>query len=264
MEKSLVATILVFILSDLLKSSSTQLLINVKNHGGDIAQENITANVAQDIVTLEFQRNDGTLITQLIDFSREVQILRALVLGEEERGQSQYQVMCFITHVFRDDFISSDAISKLRQKNPGTVRQAEEDKGRFNTSLDLSLVVASASAARISPHVAAMCSEAMDSTYISVADVHTWANIMGISPAKLISHTKKFPSKSRPPCRESSALYTPCTCRIELCIDWYPCGLKYCKGKEAGNSYRCGIKTCRKCHLFSYYVKQKMLCLWDE
>ncbi|XP_026681993.1 out at first protein-like, partial [Diaphorina citri] len=83
--------------------------------GGDVVQENITANVAQDVVTLEFQRNDGTLITQLIDFSREVQILKALVLGEEERGQSQYQVMCFVTHISKEEFISSDAISKLRQ-----------------------------------------------------------------------------------------------------------------------------------------------------
>lgn len=47
--------------------------------------------------------------------SQEVQILKALVLGEEERGQSQYQVMCFVCHVNKDEFISSDAMSKLRQ-----------------------------------------------------------------------------------------------------------------------------------------------------
>lgn len=46
---------------------------------------------------------------------QEVQILKALVLGEEERGQSQYQVMCFVCHFNKDDFISSDAMSKLRQ-----------------------------------------------------------------------------------------------------------------------------------------------------
>lgn len=266
MDNSFLVTSLAFILLASLGYSDTQLLINVKNHGGDVVQENITANVAQDVVTLEFQRNDGTLITQLIDFTREVQILKALVLGEEERGQSQYQVMCFVSHVSRDDFISSDAISKLRQKNPGTIRQAEEDRGRFNVSLDLFLNVPSSSAAKISPHVAAMCSEAADSTYIAMADVHTWATLLGVSPTKLISNTKKFPHKARPPCRESATLHTPCDCRLELCIDWYPCGLKYCKGKgvDAGTSYRCGIKTCRKCHLFSYYVKQKMLCLWDE
>ncbi|KAI5745574.1 hypothetical protein M8J76_012284 [Diaphorina citri] len=235
--------------------------------GGDVVQENITANVAQDVVTLEFQRNDGTLITQLIDFSREVQILKALVLGEEERGQSQYQVMCFVTHISKEEFISSDAISKLRQKNPGTIRQAEEDKGRFNISLDFFLSASSPSAAKISPHIAAMCSEAAESTYTRMIDVHVWASLLGISPTKLLSNTKKFPIKARPPCTENANLWSPCTCRLELCIDWYPCGLKYCKGKDVdagSSSYRCGIKTCRKCHLFSYYVKQKMLCLWDE
>ncbi|KAL1404593.1 hypothetical protein pipiens_000836, partial [Culex pipiens pipiens] len=62
-----------------------------------------------------------------------------------------------------------------------------------------------------------------------------------------------------------------------MCIGWYPCGLKYCKGKpDSGNpllngvngagssSYRCGIKTCRKCHQYSYYVREKQQCLWDE
>ena len=36
--------------------------------GGDVLQETITANVSEDAVTLEFQRSDGTLITQLMDF----------------------------------------------------------------------------------------------------------------------------------------------------------------------------------------------------
>jgi Transcriptional regulator, Out at first len=42
-------------------------------------------------------------------------VLKALVLGEEERGQSQYQVMCFVTKFQKGDFISSDAMAKLRQ-----------------------------------------------------------------------------------------------------------------------------------------------------
>lgn len=42
-------------------------------------------------------------------------MLKALVLGEEERGQSQYQVMCFVTKLQRGDFISADAMAKLRQ-----------------------------------------------------------------------------------------------------------------------------------------------------
>lgn len=42
-------------------------------------------------------------------------MIKALVLGEEERGQSQYQVMCFLTKLQTGDFISSDAMAKLRQ-----------------------------------------------------------------------------------------------------------------------------------------------------
>lgn len=42
-------------------------------------------------------------------------MLKALVLGEEERGQSQYQVMCFVTKFQKGDFITSDAMAKLRQ-----------------------------------------------------------------------------------------------------------------------------------------------------
>ena len=46
---------------------------------------------------------------------QELQIFQALILGEEERGQSQYQVMCFVTKVDKGDYIASDAIAKLRQ-----------------------------------------------------------------------------------------------------------------------------------------------------
>ncbi|XP_018563712.1 out at first protein, partial [Anoplophora glabripennis] len=52
----------------LVKFTDTQLVINVRNQGGDVVQENISANVTDDTVTLEFQRSDGTLVTQLIDF----------------------------------------------------------------------------------------------------------------------------------------------------------------------------------------------------
>lgn len=51
----------------------------------------------------------------MLPVSQEVQILKALILGEEERGQSQYQVMCFVSHIDKNEFISADAMSKLRQ-----------------------------------------------------------------------------------------------------------------------------------------------------
>lgn len=98
----------------------------------------------------------------------------------------------------------------------------------------------------------------------------------GLSISNLEAATERFPSSlSSSRCNEVSGLWTPCLCNLEMCIGWYPCGLKYCKGKTgvgdssssvAGQTttYRCGIKTCRKCSQFTYYVRQKQQCLWDE
>lgn len=47
---------------------SGQLVVNVKNKGGDVIQEIIDSNITSDIVTVNFRRGDGTLVTQLIDF----------------------------------------------------------------------------------------------------------------------------------------------------------------------------------------------------
>lgn len=70
-------------------------------------------NIVVYFQTIIFFSRNSSIMTFF--FCKEVQVLKVFVLGEEERGQSQYQVMCFITHIPNDDFISSDAISKLRQ-----------------------------------------------------------------------------------------------------------------------------------------------------
>ncbi|XP_065085454.1 out at first protein isoform X1 [Ochlerotatus camptorhynchus] len=255
----------------------TQLVINVQNQGGEVVQETITSSVSDDTCTLEFQRSDGTLITKLIDFKSEVQVLKALVLGEEERGQSQYQVMCFVTKFQKGDFITADAMAKLRQKNPSTIRTPEEDKGKENYTMTGWVVLDRASP--ISRHIPPLCSEAQDSTYARDVDLKAWAELPGSSISILESAVKPFPSVTTgsPPsrCSDVSAIWAPCICSLEMCIGWYPCGLKYCKGKPdtnpllnggggGGSSYRCGIKTCRKCHQYSYYVREKQQCLWDE
>jgi len=38
-----------------------------------------------------------------------------LLLGEEERGQKPYQILCFVNHIHANEFISPDAMAKLRQ-----------------------------------------------------------------------------------------------------------------------------------------------------
>ncbi|XP_001603817.1 out at first protein [Nasonia vitripennis] len=257
---------------------TTNLLINVKNQGGDILQETITSNITEDVITLEFQRSDGTLVTQLVDFKNEVQVIKALVLGEEERGQNQFQIMCFVNHFYKMDFISSDAMSKLRQKNPGTIRTAEEDKGHANYTMDLFLDVSQSSV--VSKHISDICSEAADSTFTRYEDIKHWAQRPGSSEAALLLAVHNFTlataiqaSVNAKPsviskCADTSNLWAPCTCSLELCIGWYPCGLKFCKtkgdGKKVASTYRCGIKTCKKCFIFSYYSKMKQNCLWDE
>ncbi|KAH1022136.1 hypothetical protein HUJ04_011577 [Dendroctonus ponderosae] len=106
---------------------------------------------------------------------QEVHIMKSLILGEEERGQSQYQVMCFISHFPKDSFISSDAMSKLRQKNPSTVRTPQEDLGRLNHTMDYSVVLKHSHI--ISPFIKDICAEAGQASYTLYKDIMKWSNI---------------------------------------------------------------------------------------
>lgn len=44
-----------------------------------------------------------------------VKIFRALILGELEKGQSQFQALCFVTRLHPNEIIPSEAMAKLRQ-----------------------------------------------------------------------------------------------------------------------------------------------------
>jgi len=48
---------------------------------------------------------------------QEVQIFRAVILPEEDLGQTDIQTVCFVLRFAKNEFISSDAMSKLRQVN---------------------------------------------------------------------------------------------------------------------------------------------------
>lgn len=244
-----------------------QLIINVKNLGGDILQETIIANTTTDTVTLEFQRPDGTLVTIFIDFKSEVQAFRLLVLGEEERGQSQYQVLCFVTRFAKNEFISADAMSKLRQRNPGAVRQPEEERVKELLEMDLSVELSKSSI--LSPFLPEFCQEAINATFAREVDLRAWASPKALNRdvVSLIASVKRFSPSKPVRCNNSSSWFEPCKCQLDACVGWYPCGLKYCRGKDPFGktiSYRCGIKTCRKCRIFEYSVTQKQQCLWDE
>ena len=67
-------------------------------------------------------------------------------------------------------------------------------------------------------------------------------------------------------CKDTSELSAECICRSEVCISWYPCKLKLCQGEDDNGrpmEYRCGIKTCGKCHDFDFYVHERRNCFWD-
>lgn len=48
--------------------SGAELIVNVRNKGGDVDRERIEANTTADTVILEYRPKDGTYITQFIDF----------------------------------------------------------------------------------------------------------------------------------------------------------------------------------------------------
>ncbi|XP_074656320.1 out at first protein-like [Tubulanus polymorphus] len=255
----------VWVLLSAVDSSLGQLVVNVKNKGGEVMRQEIQANTSHDSISLKFQKADGTIITQFIDFKNDIQIFKSLVLGEEERGQNQYQIMCFVTKLMKNEFISSDAMSKLRQKNPDAIRTPENDKGHETHGMDLQ--IQHSSSHNVSPAISELCHDASDATYTRDTDLRFLSLRSSDKPySTLVSNARRLIPHKQRRCKDTTDLQHHCTCRYEICIGWYPCGLKYCRGKDNGKptNYRCGIKTCRKCRIFDYVAKQKSSCLWDE
>lgn len=85
--------------------------------------------------------------------------------------------MCFVCHATRTEFIAADAMAKLRQKNPGTVRTPEEDRGRDNYTMDHWVLLDRSSA--ISRHIKGLCAEAAQATFARAEDVRFWASLPG-------------------------------------------------------------------------------------
>lgn len=63
------------------------------------------------------------------------------------------------------------------QKNPGTIRVAEENKGVFNITIDMKIKLKDSN--YISQHVGSLCSEAQDTTFTSKVDIDKWATVPG-------------------------------------------------------------------------------------
>ena len=230
--------------------------------------------MTEDIVQLEFLRPDGILITQFLDFQNQVQIYRLMILAEEEQltvmPSVPYQTVCFVMKLGKEDFIAADAIAKLRQKNPHTIRIPEEDAGRTNSTFDY--VIDQNKSGIISGLIGATCRVGA-SVYAQESDLKFWA-ALHTSPEealRVLDAVKHAPVNNKKSCWQTdanaSASTSGCACHMRFCIAWYPCGLKFCRGHDSSGkalSYRCGIKTYQRCLHFNYPVDQREYCPWDE
>ncbi|XP_074158647.1 out at first protein homolog [Sminthopsis crassicaudata] len=246
-------------------SGVSELKVRVRLPDGQVTEESLQADSDADCISLELHKTDGTLISFTADFKRDVKIFRALILGELEKGQSQFQALCFITRLHRNEIIPSDAMAKLRQKNPRAVRQAEEVRGLEQLHMDVA--VNFSKAAWLSPHIHNVCAEAREAIYTREEDVKFWLDrgVDGSMFEMLPSPPADLSSLRR--CRLVGDRWKPCLCHYGFNLAWYPCLLKYCHSREPSGrltSYKCGIRSCQKSYNFDYYVPQKQLCLWDE
>ncbi|XP_041729649.2 out at first protein homolog [Coregonus clupeaformis] len=243
----------------------SELKVRVRLADGQITEEVLEADSEKDSITLEFKQGDGTLITFVADFKQHVKIFRALILGELERGQSQYQALCFISRLNHNEFIPSESMARLRQKNPHAIRTAEERRGL--DQLTMNVAVNLSRAWQLSSHIHNMCSEAREAIYTRERDVKHWLErgVEGSMFEILPQSVDVVPVLLS--CRSTRDLWQACSCSYSLRLEWYPCLLKYCRNHDTtgkGIPYKCGIKSCSKGYQFTYYVPHKQLCLWDE
>ncbi|XP_062377828.1 out at first protein homolog [Sardina pilchardus] len=241
----------------------SELKVRVRLPDGQITNEVLEADSERDSITLEYKQGDGTLITFVADFKQDVKIFRALILGELERGQSQYQALCFITRLNRNEIIPSESMARLRQKNPHAIRTAEERRGVEQMTMNVAVNLTRSW--QLSAHIHNMCSVAREAVYTREADVKHWLE-RGVegSMFELLPQAAETPGLQS--CSLAQDVWQACSCSFSLRLEWYPCLLKYCRNRDTtgrGNPYKCGIKSCSKGYHFTYYVPHKQLCLWD-
>ncbi|XP_059370442.1 out at first protein homolog [Carassius carassius] len=242
--------------------SASELKVRVRLADGQITDELLEADSERDSISVEFKQGDGTLITFVADFKQDVKIFRALILGELERGQSQYQALCFITRLNHNEIIPSESMARLRQKNPQAIRTAEEK--RSTEMLSMNVAVNLTRTWQLSAHIHNMCSVAREAVYTREADVKHWLD-RGMDSSMFESQAVEVPGLQS--CGTVKDLWQPCFCSYNLRLEWYPCLLKYCRNRDVsgrGSPYKCGIKSCSKGYQFTYYVPHKQLCLWEE
>ncbi|KAF6105224.1 out at first-like protein [Phyllostomus discolor] len=238
-----------------------ELRVRVRLPNGQVTEESLQADSDNDSISLELHTPDGTLVSFIADFKKYVKIFRALILGELEKGQSQFQALCFVTRLHHNEIIPSEAMAKLRQKNPRAVRQAEEVRGLEHLHLDIA--VNFSQGGLLSPHLHNVCAEAVDTIYTRQQDVKFWLE-QGVDSSIFKTLHKDTEQALLPRCGQVKDRGMPCVCHYGLSLAWYPCMLKYCHSRDRLAPYKCGIRSCQKSYSFNFYMPQRQLCPWDE
>ncbi|XP_038844930.1 out at first protein homolog isoform X1 [Salvelinus namaycush] len=251
----------------------SELKVRVRLSDGLIGEEILDANSENDDITVEFKQGDGTHITAVFDFKRDVRIVRALILGEPERGQNQYQVLCFVSRLDHHEIIPTESMARLRQlfcdgilqKNPHLVRTAEEKRGEEHLHMDMAVNVSHAG--HLNTLIHNVCKEAHEGFYTRAADTKHWLD-KGIEAIEFEPLPQTVDVSGLQRCPSTLDLWQPCFCSYHLRLEWLPCLLKYCRSRRGAagraNPYKCGIRSCSKGYRFDYYVPHKQLCPWDE
>lgn len=236
---------------------------NEMNDRMSVYSQSIAGNSSTETVQIDYVAADGATVTSLTDFRMQSQVVRVIVPGEEELGQPRFQAFCFVSS-FSGDLIAPEAVMKLRQKNPLTVRIADEDRGEVVQDSNLLLSPSPIRLASVSSHLASFCRESRDKIFSSEHELYNILDSTDGPDVSSISHTAVTDYDKLPRCFAADDRRQPCICSLQVCIDWYPCALKYCRNREGEGEHRCGIRTCRKCTTYRFPTKFKNLCLWDE
>lgn len=94
-----------------------------------------------------------------------------LTSSEQELDYDSLHDLCFAVPLENDEFISTDAVSRLIQKNRGTIREAEYDKLDRIHLMDILLNTSMSSL--VSPHLLENCHNSAY-TFLQKASLNTF------------------------------------------------------------------------------------------
>ncbi|EDO46094.1 predicted protein [Nematostella vectensis] len=250
----------------LLPECYSRLAVNVKTKAGDITKQVFESFPEKELVKISFRLNDGRYIDISLDFRKKIQVIKAIILGEMDKAENPYEAVCFAIKLTDGEYVTPDAMSKLRQKNPDTIRSPEVDVGTEEIVLDQLVPVTNAGV--LTDQVYSMCEE-VGFVFTKQEDIKNLISDNYTTIPLFMSSVQNLSSNmiSRKRCHDTKESKVPCICRLQVCISWYPCDLKYCQGQDSDGKpteYRCGIKTCGKCHDLDYLATEKRHCFWDD